>query len=426
MLLNKLVVNLVHGYPQQPVLQLHIYNRTSVRGRGYHFDSLLPIPGREAESKKKRSRTVAATNATKIEAESIPTGSQLNDLQREPQRNGGTPEKPSCNNEAAEQQADQRAETVFAKVSNFQGGAEDAESSTTDVPMRLDRKEAQRILVACLLSKAGSWETVTELLQQSWVSEWDGWQELQQNMTEEMSVRTATYLYDLAMQHRRVASTSSPSSSSTFGSKPSSLRACILCKRGAPDYAPHGLQDTYSAECSTCKRRNCNQCGSWEGAKFFCKWCFDEGITPSVEAMQTWKAVQQTCKSMRHRAETADWTDILSLVLLQAATPAEICRSSVSFDPKEVVVAICLSHFQDFSIVEDLLAQQWVKTWAGWDEIADDASDAALEALAVRFMRLAMEHAPSSESAEKMEKCCNLLSSPVERYLLSLRNTSPK
>ena len=113
---NKIAVNLGHRYPQQPVLQLHIYNHTSVRGRGYHFDSLLPIPGREAESKKKRSRTVAATNATKIEAESIPTGSQLNDLQREPQRNGGTPEKPSCNNEAAEQQADQRAETVFAKM----------------------------------------------------------------------------------------------------------------------------------------------------------------------------------------------------------------------------------------------------------------------------------------------------------------------
>ena len=116
-----------------------------------------------------------------------------------------------------------------------------------------------------------------------------------------------------------------------------------------------------------------------------------------MEAMQTWKAVQQTCKSMQHRAETADWTDILSLVLLQTAMPAEISRSSVSFDPKEVVLAICLSHFQDFSIVEDLLAQQWVKTCAGWDEIGDDASDAALEALAVRFMRLAMEHAPSRQ-----------------------------
>ena len=113
---NKIAVNLGHGYPQQTVLQLHIYNHTSVRGRGYHFDSLLPITGCDAEPKKKRSRTVAATNAMKIEAESVPTEVELNDLQREPQRNGGTPEKPSCHKEAAEQQADQRAETVFAKM----------------------------------------------------------------------------------------------------------------------------------------------------------------------------------------------------------------------------------------------------------------------------------------------------------------------
>ena len=113
---NKIAVNLGHGYPQQTVLQLHIYNHTSVRGSGYHFDSLLPITGRDTEPKKKRSRTVAATNAMKIEAESVPTGAELNDLQREPQRNGGTPEKPSCNKEAAEQHADQRAETVFAKM----------------------------------------------------------------------------------------------------------------------------------------------------------------------------------------------------------------------------------------------------------------------------------------------------------------------
>ena len=113
---NKIAVNLGHGYPQQTVLQLHIYNHTSIRGRGYHFDSLLPITGREDEPKKKRSRTVAATNAMKIEAESVLTGAELNDLQREPQRNGGTPEKLSCNKEAAEQHADQRAETVFAKM----------------------------------------------------------------------------------------------------------------------------------------------------------------------------------------------------------------------------------------------------------------------------------------------------------------------
>jgi hypothetical protein len=46
----------------------------------------------------------------------VPTGAEPNDWQREPPRNGGTPETPSCNKEAAEQQADQRAETVFAKM----------------------------------------------------------------------------------------------------------------------------------------------------------------------------------------------------------------------------------------------------------------------------------------------------------------------
>ena len=97
-------------------------------------------------------------------------------------------------------------------INHYRGGGDSTESSTSDVPMYLDRKEAQRIVVACLLSKAGSWETVTELLQQNWVSDWDGWQELQRNMTEEMSMCTATRLYDLAMQHRRAASTISPSS----------------------------------------------------------------------------------------------------------------------------------------------------------------------------------------------------------------------
>ena len=69
------------------------------------------------------------------------------------------------------------------------------------------------------------------------------------------------------------------------------------------------------------------------------------------------------------------------------------------FDPKEVVIAICLSHVQDIQHVEELVAQPWVETWAGWDEIADDASDAAFEALGERFMRLAMEHAPSKQKS---------------------------
>ena len=114
--LNKIAVNLGHGYPQQTVLQLHVYNHTSVQGRGYHFDSLLPITGSEAEPKEKRSRTIASTNAMEIEAEPVATESQLNDLQREPQQSSGIPEKPSCSKEGAEQEADHRAEAVFANM----------------------------------------------------------------------------------------------------------------------------------------------------------------------------------------------------------------------------------------------------------------------------------------------------------------------
>ena len=113
---NKIAVNLGHGYPQQTVLQLHIYNHTSVQRRGYHFDSLLPITGRDAEPKKKRSRTIASTNAMEIEAEPVATESQLNDLHREPQQSSGIPEKPSCSKEGAEQEADHRAEAVFANM----------------------------------------------------------------------------------------------------------------------------------------------------------------------------------------------------------------------------------------------------------------------------------------------------------------------
>ena len=124
-----------------------------------------------------------------------------------------------------------------------------------------------------------------------------------------------------------------------------------------------------------------------------------------MEAMRTWKAVQQTCKSMQHLPETEDWNDILSLVLLRTTKPAKNRLSDVSFDPKEVVTGICLSHFQDVHFVEKLVTQQWVETWAGWDEIADDASDAALEALAGRFMRLAMEHAPASQKSNAQRVC---------------------
>ena len=83
--------------------------------------------------------------------------------------------------------------------------------------------------------------------------------------------------------------------------------------------------------------------------------------------------------------------------LAPANTPAASCTSDLHFDPKEVVTAICLSHFHDSNFVEELLAQDWVNTWSGWTEVADDASNAVWEAFAERFIRLAMEHVPSSQ-----------------------------
>ena len=219
-------------------------------------------------------------------------------------------------------------------------------------------------------------------------------------ITEDNCNQTAACQPSLCKEYRFVGGGLAPASTSPSqptDSNSVSLPVCILCLRNAPDYVPIGFQTTYTAKCSSCKRTNCNQCGSWEGAKFFCKWCFDEGITPSVEAMQSWKAAQQTCKTMRQQAETANWDDILFFVLQQTNTPAANCTSDLYFDPKEVVTAICLSHFHDGNFVEELLAQEWVNTWSGWAEIADDASNAVLEALAERFMRLAMEHMPSSQ-----------------------------
>ena len=219
-------------------------------------------------------------------------------------------------------------------------------------------------------------------------------------ITEDNCNQTAACQPSLCKEYRFVGGGLAPASTSPSqptDSNSVSLPVCILCLRNAPDYVPIGFQTTYTAKCSSCKRTNCNQCGSWEGAKFFCKWCFGEGITPSVEAMQSWKAAQQTCKTMRQQAETANWDDILFFVLQQTNTPAANCTSDLYFDPKEVVTAICLSHFHDGNFVEELLAQEWVNTWSGWAEIADDASNAVLEALAERFMRLAMEHTPSSQ-----------------------------
>ena len=92
-------------------------------------------------------------------------------------------------------------------------------------------------------------------------------------------------------------SSTSPSSFSILSTP--SAPVCFLCSCCAPDYVPFACQKIYSAKCSGCKRANCNQCGNWEGSSFFCKWCFDEDITPSVEAIQSWKAAQQTCKAIR-------------------------------------------------------------------------------------------------------------------------------
>ena len=79
---NKILVHLGFEHPEHHALQLHIYNHTSVQGRGYHFDSLL------------RQTTVRETEPT-VETDSTRT---------------------SANIDRTEKDVDRRAEAVFAKL----------------------------------------------------------------------------------------------------------------------------------------------------------------------------------------------------------------------------------------------------------------------------------------------------------------------
>ena len=79
---NKILVHLGFEHPEHHALQLHIYNHTSVQGRGYHFDSLL------------RQTTVRETEPT-VETDSTRT---------------------STNIDRTEKDVDRRAEAVFAKL----------------------------------------------------------------------------------------------------------------------------------------------------------------------------------------------------------------------------------------------------------------------------------------------------------------------
>ena len=79
---NKILVHLGFEHPEHHAVQLHIYNHTSVQGRGYHFDSLLrQTPVREAEPT--------------VETDSMRT---------------------SANMDRTAKDVDRRAEAVFAKL----------------------------------------------------------------------------------------------------------------------------------------------------------------------------------------------------------------------------------------------------------------------------------------------------------------------
>ena len=87
---NKILVHLGFEHSEHHALQLHIYNHTSVQGRGYHFDSLLrQTTVREAEP---TVETDAKPDAT---MHSMSTGNNM---------------------DGTEKDVDRRAEAVFAKL----------------------------------------------------------------------------------------------------------------------------------------------------------------------------------------------------------------------------------------------------------------------------------------------------------------------
>ena len=87
---NKILVYLGFEHPEHRALQLHIYNHTSVQGRGYHFDSLL------------RQTTVREAEPT-VETDARPDATMYS-------------RSTSDNIDGTKKDADRRAEEVFVKL----------------------------------------------------------------------------------------------------------------------------------------------------------------------------------------------------------------------------------------------------------------------------------------------------------------------
>ena len=106
---NKIFLDLGFHHSKEHALHLHIYNHTSVQGRGYHFDSLLcrtPVHGAELSNAKETQTQLAATGVHRTDAEQQQHNSVCN-----------TRTEPCDKMEGTEpQKGDQRAEAVFAKM----------------------------------------------------------------------------------------------------------------------------------------------------------------------------------------------------------------------------------------------------------------------------------------------------------------------
>ena len=87
---NKILVHLGFEHPEHHALQVHIYNHTSVQGRGYHFDSLL------------RQTTVREAEPT-VETDARPDATMYS-------------RSTSDNMDGTKKDADRRAEEVFVKL----------------------------------------------------------------------------------------------------------------------------------------------------------------------------------------------------------------------------------------------------------------------------------------------------------------------
>eukprot|EP00435_Cladocopium_sp_Y103_P032180 s236_g8.t1 len=115
---NKILVHLGFEHSEQHALQLHIYNRTSVKGRGYHFDSLLRRRiVCEAEPTSTRDEPVRSIDAKETNRKHHTTMFQGNELEQTQQNSScSMSTKPGENLGGTKQQIDRRAEAVFAKM----------------------------------------------------------------------------------------------------------------------------------------------------------------------------------------------------------------------------------------------------------------------------------------------------------------------